>query len=451
MRRYKNQIIDIVKLAWPAIVQEALNVIIVYVDAAMVGSLGAAASASVGLTGTVIWLVSSICIALGMGVLAVCSQAYGAKNQEQLERSGQQAFFMTLVVGVVLMIACLLIGPYLPQILGADPSIQEDASMYFMIITAPMLFRAALLIFSCALRGVQDMKSPMIIDLLINGLNIVLNTLLIFPTRQFYGYTVFGFGWGVKGAAIATAITYTVGGCLMFMRYYNNKVFRFKETGFHYYKNEMQKCLHIGIPVVMERSVLCLGHIAFASLIAKLGVIPFAAHSLAIQAEQAFYIPGYGFQSAAATLSGQAVGQKNEKRIKEIAYLISGITAALMVFAGIMLFFFAENLMSIFTPDLEVIKLGASVLRIVALSEPIYGVLVILEGVFNGIGDTKAPFVFSLITMWGIRVFGSWILVNVFYMGLTEVWIMMVLDNVVRCFLLLKRFKKEKWVYLLSK
>lgn len=451
MRKYKNQIIDIVKLAWPAIVQEALNVIIVYVDAAMVGSLGAAASASVGLTGTVIWLVSSICIALGMGVLAVCSQAYGAKNQEQLERSGQQAFFMTLVVGLVLMIVCLLIGPYLPQILGADPSIREDASMYFMIITAPMLFRAALLIFSCALRGVQDMKSPMIIDLLINGLNIVLNTLLIFPTRQFYGYTVFGFEWGVKGAAIATAITYTVGGCLMFMRYYNNKVFRFKETGFHYYKNEMQKCLHIGIPVVMERSVLCLGHIAFASLIAKLGVIPFAAHSLAIQAEQAFYIPGYGFQSAAATLSGQAVGQKNEKRIKEIAYLISGITAALMVFAGIMLFFFAENLMSIFTPDLEVIKLGASVLRIVALSEPIYGVLVILEGVFNGIGDTKAPFVFSLITMWGIRVFGSWILVNVFYMGLTEVWIMMVLDNVVRCFLLLKRFKKEKWVYLLSK
>jgi len=103
--------------------------------------------------------------------------------------------------------------------------------------------------------------------------------------------------------------------------------------------------------------------------------------------------------------------------------------------------------MLIFTPDQKVIALGTRVLRIVSISEPIYGILIILEGTFNGMGDTKAPFVFSLITMWGIRIFGSMLMINVFSFGLESVWIMMVLDNISRCLLLSTRFLKGKWKY----
>ena len=449
MKKYQTQIKSICYLAWPAIIQEAFNVIVTYVDTAMVGALGASASAAVGLTGTVGWLVTSIAIAFGIGVLSVCAQADGAKDTEKLKRAGQQAIFLTLFVGIVITIICLIISPYLPIWLNGDPKIQKDASIYFMIISLPFVFRGAVLVLSSALRGVKDMKTPMLINLYMNIMNIVFNFLLIYPTRKMFGILIPGFGVGVIGAAIATALSFVVGGILIFIRYYQNPVFDFKHTGFHLYKKELKDCLHISIPVVMERSVICLGHVAFSSLIACLGVVSFAAHTIAIQAEQAFYIPGYGFQSAVATLVGNAVGEGNENKVKQTTYMICGITFILMLIAGILLFIFAEDLMSIFTPDEAVIALGATVLRIVSISEPIYGVLVILEGTFNGMGDTKAPFVFSLITMWGIRVLGTWMMISIFHLGLAFVWVMMVLDNVFRCLLLTHRFLKGRWHYLL--
>lgn len=358
--------------------------------------------------------------------------------------------FLTLIVGIVLTVICVIIAPYLPAWLNGDKAIRATASLYFMIISLPLLFRSAVLILSSALRGVSDMKTPMLINLYMNLINIVLNFVLIYPTRQVFGITIPGAGLEVKGAAIATAISFVVGGIMMFVRYYNNQIFAFSKSGFHFYKTEFKECLTIGIPVVLERGVICLGHVTFASLIAKLGVVRFAAHTIAIQAEQAFYIPGYGFQTAAATLVGNAIGQKSEHKVKEVTYVISGITMFLMIICGITLFVFANQLMSIFTPDLQVIELGARVLRIVSISEPIYGILVILEGTFNGMGDTKAPFIFSLITMWGVRVCGSWLIINVFNQGIEAVWIMMVLDNITRCFLLARRFFKGGWKYRLN-
>ena len=174
---------------------------------------------------------------------------------------------------------------------------------------------------------------------------------------------------------------------MIFRHYYQNKIFDFKHTGFHFHKPVCLECLKISIPVVMERSVICLGHVTFASLIAKLGVVSLATHSIAIQAEQAFYAPGYGFQSAASTLVGNAVGEKDESKVKRMTYLTCAITLSIMAIAGVLLFINAQNIMSIFTPDQKVIALGTRVLRIVSISEAIYGILIILEGTFNGMGD----------------------------------------------------------------
>lgn len=450
MKKYWTQIKSICFLAWPAVVQEAMNVVVSYVDTAMVGALGANASTAVGLTSTVGWLVSSIAIAFGIGVLSVCAQAMGAKDQEKVQKTGQQALFLTLIVGITLTIICTLIAPYLPSWLNGDKAICPAAASYFMIISIPLLFRSAVLILSSALRGVSDMKTPMLINLYMNLINIVLNFALIYPTRKLFGITIPGAGLGVNGAAIATAISFVIGGVMMFIRYYKNEIFAFSKTGFHFYNREFKECLEIGVPVVLERGVICMGHVTFSALIAKLGVIRFAAHTIAIQAEQAFYIPGYGFQTAAATLAGNAMGQRSEQKVREVTYLISGITMSLMIVCGIVLFIFARQLMSIFTPDFQVIEVGTRVLRIVSVSEPIYGILVILEGVFNGMGDTKAPFIFSLFTMWGIRITGSWLMINVFNQSIEAVWIMMVFDNVARCFLLATRFLKGSWKYRLN-
>lgn len=440
----------ICRLSWPAVVQEALATLVVYADTAMVGALGANASAAIGLTETVGWLVASLAGVAGVGVLSVCAQADGAGDEALLNRAGQQALFLTLFTGALLTAGCLIIAPFLARWLGGDESILQDATAYFTIVSVPLVFRAAVLILSSALRGVSNMKTPMLIGLLTNGVNIVLNFFLIFPARQLGRVFVYGAGLGVRGAAIATAISFVTGGVLMLLCFCKNPRFRFRETGFHLDRAVLSRCLSIALPVALQRGVVCFGHILFSSLIARLGVVPLAAHTIAIQAEQAFYVPGYGLQSAAATLAGNAVGEGNEQKLRHTGFLLSAAAALLMLAAGAVLFFFAPALMRLFTPDDAVVQLGAAVLRIVSVSEPVYGVLVILEGVFNGMGDTRPPVLYAICTSWGVRVLGSALMIHVFHFGLRAVWIMMVLDNICRCLLLLRRFLSGKWRYRIS-
>ena len=443
METKKQNFARIFRMAWPAIVQEALNTIVTYIDAALIGGLGANASAAVGLTGTIFWLVSSIPSAFGVGVLSVCAQADGAKDENLIKKAGQQALFLALALGLIMMGLTLGVSPYIAEWLGGDPVILKDATTYFTITCLPMVFRICVIVLSNALRGVSDMKTPMFINLLMNVVNIVLDFFLIYPTREIFGIMVPGAGLGVLGTSIGTAVSFVFGGVAILYKFCTNKRFGFRETGFHYDKSVMKRCLDIAFPSAAKRALICFDHIIFSSMIARLGVIPFAAHTIAIQAEQAFYIPGYGLQSAAATLAGNALGEGNEKKLRKTTFNICSVAFTLMFIAGTVLFIFAEGLMSLFTPDAEVIRLGAAVLRIVAISEPLYGVMVILEGVFDGIGDTKAPVLYALITMWGIRILGSFLLINIFNLGLQAVWIMMIADNIGRCLLLLTRFLKR--------
>lgn len=444
VEKSRHKLSEIVNLAWPAILQEALNTIVNYIDTAMIGGMGAEASAAVGLTGTVNWLVMSIPGALGIGVLSVAAQANGAGDRETVRKAGQQSVFITIVMGLILTVLCLAVSPFIVAWLGGDELIRADATEYFVITMIPLVFRVANVVFSNALRGVSDMKTPMYANLTMNIVNIVLNFFLIYPSRTVLGISIPGAGLRVTGCAIATAVSFVMGGTMMLVAFLRNREYMITESGLHYDRHVMSKCLGIGIPASVKRSIICFGHVAFSSMIAKLGVIPLAAHTIAIQAEQAFYIPGYGFQSAAATLAGNAVGERNKEKLRHLAFTVCLMAATLMFAAGSALFIFSEGLMGIFTPDDAVIRLGASVLKIVAVSEPVYGILVILEGIFDGIGDTKAPVFFSIISMWGIRILGTYLMINLFGLGLEAVWVMMVADNVSRCIMLLVRFLRGR-------
>ncbi|MBR3305286.1 MAG: MATE family efflux transporter [Christensenellaceae bacterium] len=444
VEKSRHKLSEIVNLAWPAILQEALNTIVNYIDTAMIGGMGAEASAAVGLTGTVNWLVMSIPGALGIGVLSVAAQANGAGDRETVRKAGQQSVFITIVMGLILTVLCLAVSPFIVAWLGGDELIRADATEYFVITMIPLVFRVANVVFSNALRGVSDMKTPMYANLTMNIVNIVLNFFLIYPSRTVLGISIPGAGLRVTGCAIATAASFVMGGTMMLVAFLRNREYMITESGLHYDRHVMSKCLGIGIPASVKRSIICFGHVAFSSMIAKLGVIPLAAHTIAIQAEQAFYIPGYGFQSAAATLAGNAVGERNKEKLRHLAFTVCLMAATLMFAAGSALFIFSEGLMGIFTPDDAVIRLGASVLKIVAVSEPVYGILVILEGIFDGIGDTKAPVLFSIISMWGIRILGTYLMINLFGLGLEAVWVMMVADNVSRCIMLLVRFLRGR-------
>lgn len=112
---------------------------------------------------------------------------------------------------------------------------------------------------------------------------------------------------------------------------------------------------------------------------------------------------------------------------------------------SILLFLFPQAIMSIFTPDQQVRDLGATLLRIVSLSEPFFAAVIIFEGVFNGVGYTKIPFLYSVFSMWGIRILFSFLCVHVFNLGLTAVWVCMILDNVIRCILFAVHYVRGRW------
>ena len=209
--KYGNEIKNICHLAWPAIIQEAMNTVVTYVDTAMVGSMGATASAAVGLTSTVTWLLGSISVAFGVGVLAVCAQSDGAKDYKKVQIAGQQALFISFIIGLITTIISIIIAPFLPGWLNGAKEIRHDAFLYFLIVSAPFIFRTFIIILSSTLRAVKDMKTPMMINVYMNIINIILNFFLIYPTRKIFGITVYGAGLSVAGAAIASAISYIVG------------------------------------------------------------------------------------------------------------------------------------------------------------------------------------------------------------------------------------------------
>ena len=419
----------IVALAWPTMLEQLLQTAVQYVDTAMVGSLGTDATAAVGSTTTVNWLIGSTVSAMGIGFLAFISQAIGAGEGKKVRRAVAQAALVVLVCGAVFTLLPLSLSGYVPIWMQVDESIRSTASSYFFIIYSAMLFRCSSIIFGTVLRAAGDTKTPMRVGLVVNAANVALNFLLIYPTRDFFGITIPGAGMGVIGAAIATAIAYAVGGIAIFVAVWRHKELSPKGVSFKPDKEILFPCLRVAVPNACQRFGTSLGYVAFAAMVNSVGEIATAAHTIANTVESAFYIPGYGMQTAAATLAGNAYGAKDGDGIDRLGKTMLWIELALMIASGGLLFLLAPSMMRIFSADAEVIALGTTVLRMVALSEPFYGVSIIIEGMLHGMGKTVMPFVTNITGMWCIRIVGTFICTQLLSLGLVSAWGCMILHN----------------------
>jgi len=451
----KNLTAVVLTLAWPTIVEQIFQTVVQYVDSAMVGRIGANASAAVGVTSTAMWLMNSFSFAVGVGFLACVSRATGAKDFNKARTISAQAVLVSLVIGVLTGALGILISGGLPRWMGAAPEICPDATAYFAILCGALLFRCPVIVFGSVLRAAGDMRTPMYVNALTNLVNVFFNFLLIYPSRYislFGKYTFFmpGAGWGVTGAAWGTAISFVIGVLFMAVAVYRNPLV--SPVGFPLKPNFeiLSRVGQICFPNVLQRLVLCLGQVAFTAMITSLGTISLAAHSIAITAEQAFYMPGSGFQAAATTLSGQALGAGDKSKIKQIIQTSGLISVITLSCTGFLLFLFPSYIMAIFSPDPSVIQKGAEVLRLVSISEPFFGLTMVLEGAFNGVGDTKPSFYISLVTMWCIRILPTWICVKQLHLGLIAVWCCMVVDVISRSLLLLARYLRGNWLKKLT-
>lgn len=437
-------------LAWPTMLEEFMQTAVQYIDTAMVGALGTQATAAVGSTSTVTWLVGSSVSAIGIGFLSYIARSFGAGDRESAKRASAQAVLAVIVTGILFTILTTSLSGVVPVWMQVDESIRKTASKYFLILYAPMLPRAASIIFGTVLRGAGDTKTPMICGVIVNIINIILNFFLIYETRMVsvFGleFKMLGAGMGVIGAALASATAFTVGGILITIAVFRHPTVSPKGYSLKPNPDVLRPCMKVAIPNMFQRFTTSLGYVVFASMINSLGDVATAAHTIANTVESAFYIPGYGMQSAAATLAGNTLGARDRKRMNELTTMIIIVEVLMMVVTGGLLFVFAPEMMRLFTDDGEVIRLGTTVLRMVALSEPIFGVAIVIEGIMQGVGKTVTPFIFNVIGMWGIRIVGTFICTTFFSLGLVSAWACMILHNIVLFFMFLVHWKRGKWM-----
>lgn len=346
---------DIFRLAWPTVMEQILTTAVSYVDTAMVGHIGPDASAAVGVTMTVNWLINGTVSALGIGFLAYIARAVGARQHELARRASAQAVLAVLLSGVLFTILPLLLAAKIPEWMNADPHLRSEAAEYFFILYIPMLFRSATIIFGTVLRASGDTRTPMVVNGAMNAVNVVLNFFFIYETRAVTvlgrAITMPGLGLGVSGAAIASAISFVVGGVWMTAALLRNPLVSPRGSTLRPDSAILKPCLRVAIPAALQRFATSFGYVAFSSMINTLGATSTAAHTIANTAESAFYIPGYGMQAAASTLIGTSYGENDRHKMRMLSRMLLIIEFIVMTLSGAALFFGAEAVMSLFTQD----------------------------------------------------------------------------------------------------
>lgn len=415
----KSVTATLIYLAIPTILEEVLSTLIQYVDTAMVGRLGEKATAAVSTTTTINWLIHAMPAAVAVAILAMAAKAMGAMDEKRLKKISGQAILLGFGSGIIIEIVALLLSPFIPVWMNAAEDIQKEATLYFSILSLTLFLRTSSRVFAATIRATKDTKTPMVISVSENVLNVVLN-----------GVFIYGLGMGVKGAAIASAISYGTGGVLMYLAFRKNEYLCCSLDDVKPDKDILRECVKIGIPALGTNFASCMGYVVFAGMVSGMGTTIFAAHSIAVAAEEIVYIPGYGLRIATSTLVGNALGEGDAKKLKLTEQISIFITMIIMIVNGVLLYIFSIPLMGIFTPSGQVIELGAGMLRLVAFSEPFFGLMIVLEGIAYGKGKTGNVFWIETFSMWGIRIVLTYICIQKFGSNLTAVWLCMIADNI---------------------
>lgn len=442
----------ILLLAWPTITEQILLTFVNYIDTAMVGSLGAVATASISINASSIWLVNGLLSSLAVGFSVIVAKNIGSRNYERSSAAANQGVFLALILGIIIFSIMQYVGPRLPYFFKADQAIIKDSLNYIKWISIAFIPQSLMIMSGGIFRAAGNTKTPFVVNIVNNLINVFLNFFLIFPSREI---TLFGSSFylrranlGVQGAAIATCIAFTISTILILILLTKDRDFKLEIKFVNPFKMNWdinKKASVLALPNAFERLSLTIGQIFLTAIVASLGTTALAAHYLAIQAESITYMPTFGFATAATTLVAQALGAEKKELAKKYARnsLIMGTMT--MSIAGIFLFVFSNGLVSFFTNDVAVITSGSHLLKIIAICEPFFGMSMMVFGVLRGSGDTKRPFIISIIGMWIIRLPLAFYFVNFTDFDLNGAWVGMTLDLIIRGIISLVIFKKGKF------
>lgn len=439
-----------VRLSIPAILAQISSIVMQYIDASMVGRLGANASGAIGLVSSTTWLFGGLCIAVTTGFTVQIAQAVGAGEDKSARNIMKQGLIIALCISALLALIAALISTPLPRWLGGEAAIQKMASQYFLVY---MLGLPALQMNSIAggmHQSSGNMRLPGILNVMCCVMDVFFNMLFIFQTRSVQinsiTFTMPGLGLGVAGAALGTITAEAVTCAIMVtaLLWKNRTLHLRKGERIRFHRDTLVKAVKIGAPVGLEQMVMCSAYVMSTKIVSPLGTIAIAANSFAVTAESFCYMPGYGVQAAATTLVGQCVGAGQKQLSRRMAWITMGLGVSVMTVGGVLMYIAAPAMIGVLTPNEEIRNLGAAVLRIEAFAEPFYAASIVASGALRGAGDTLVPSCMNFASMWCVRIPLAAILAP--RVGLYGVWIAMCVELCFRGILFTTRLKRERWM-----
>ena len=420
----------IVSLSIPSILAQISATVMFFIDASMVGHLGAKASASIGLVETTGWLMGGLSSAVNMGFSVQVAHFIGANDFEAARRVLRQSLVCSLLWAVMISLTSVIIAPFLPYWMGGGEEVAGDAALYFAIFGAFGLFFQMEGLAGSMLKCSGNMKIPSILNIGMCVMDVLFNYLFIYILDL-----------GVAGAAIGTGVAMLITAVLMlwFLLVKSPMLALKGRPGSFRPKEETVKtAFKIGVPMGLQHTLM-----GGAQIVAPLGTLAIAAHSLAITVESLCYMPGFGIAEAATTLVGQGIGAGQRLLTRSFAYMSVGLGIGVMTFMGVLMWIFATELMAIMSPVDEIIDLGAGVLRIEAWAEPMFAAAIVCNGVFIGAADTVKPAMMSLASMWGVRLTLAAFLAPRY--GLHGVWTAMAIELTFRGLIFLVRLFRSSY------
>ena len=434
----------IVSLSIPSILAQISATVMFFIDASMVGHLGARATAAIGLVETTGWLMGGLGMAASMGFSVQVAHAIGANDMKRARRVLRQSLVCCTLWSMAITLAALSVSTRLPYWLGGTEEIAREATIYFIIIGVFGICYQLNGLAASMLKCSGNMKIPSVLNICMCVMDVVFNYLLIYV-----------FELGVLGAALGTGLAELITAALMlyFLLWRSEMLGLFtkdksrRPTSWRDFKPRMEivrNAFQIGGPMGLNHVLMGSAQIVSTVIVAPLGTVAIAAHSLAITVESLCYMPGFGIAEAATTLVGQSYGAAKRQLCQSFARMSAGLGIAVMSLMGVLMWLFAPELMAIMTPVREIIAMGAECLRIEAFAEPMFAAAIVCNGIFVGTGDTLRPALMNLLSMWGVRLTLAALMATAY--GLPGVWTAMAIELTFRGLIFLARLFHGGWM-----
>ena len=426
----------IVSLSIPSILAQITTVMMFFIDASMVGHLGAKASASIGLVESTTWLMGSVMSAASMGFSVQVSHFIGANDFFKARQVFRHGLLCGLAFSLIIATIGTSIHSVLPLWLGGGNDINHDASQYYLVFSLTMPFILLFHLSASMIKCSGNMQLPSLMSVLLCVLDVIFNYLFIYILHL-----------GVVGAAIGTSMAYISTSLpIAWMATRRNRILALQldNVPFKWVWDYVTKAIRISLPMAIQSVLMSGAQIVSTLIVAPLGNIAIASNSFAITAESLCYMPGYGIGDAATTLVGQTYGAGRKDLCKSFAHMTVGLGMLVMAFMGLIMYIFAPEMIGLLSPVESIRTLGTTILRIEAFAEPFFAASIVVYSICVGAGDTLRPAIMNLVSMWCVRLtLAAWLARDY---GLRGVWTAMAIELTFRGSIFLYRLFRGNWL-----